>query len=218
MKMLKPVLATVIFMLVVLMCTYVINPGTQLASFLISPFNMRGEDPISNLYGPALLIFIIAFYLKNFNGAFSRKCSLTALFALGMMASYMKTIVGISYYHGISAGTSIISLSFIVALVISLEVYVREKERYEEHYSKFLARFLTADLGLALILTIFAFFQGNSTIVHLIGVVAFMFVFTMYYERFNIARFYIREEHALAGFLGMEAARFHHHGIKHSGF
>ena len=41
-------------------------------------------------------------------------------------------------------------------------------------------------------LTIYSFFIGSSALVHLIGILVFVFIFTLYYERVNIERFYKR--------------------------
>lgn len=205
----KPLLAAVLFLAVTLTFSYIINTNSQVMLFLSSPFNINSESALINLYAPAIMIFLVAVYLKNFNSAFARKCSLRAVFVIAVAASYLKSFIGMFYYNGgISTGTSIITLAFIVTLLMSLEVLVRDKQRYEYHYSKFLIRFLTADITLAMALTIYSFFIGSSALVHLIGILVFSFIFTLYYERVNIERFYNKETRELVTFILTEEHRY----------
>lgn len=204
MKALRPLLVSLLFIsLSVYFTVYFpgtlaylhLNPGSELAVFISSPFNMSTEGaPLYNLYLPALLIFVVGVYLQNFNRAFQRKCNLVAIFLMAILASYMKSVGSLFYYkgysdYGISLGTSIITLSFIVALIISLEVYVRRKERYEHLYGHFIFSMLSALIVALGILMLSAFFISSSFIVHLMGIIAFLIIFVPYYERHNIARF-----------------------------
>jgi hypothetical protein len=205
----KPLLAAVLFVAVVMFFSYAVNTSSKLVLFISSPFNVSNENAVVNLYAPALMIFLVALYLKNFNRAFARKCSLRSVFIIAVGASYIKSFIGLFYYNGgISTGTSIITLAFIVTLLISLEVLVRDKERYEYHYSRFLIRFLSADVALAVALTAYSFFIGSSALVHLIGLLLFMFMFTTYYERGNILRFYNKEAGELVRFIFTEEHRY----------
>lgn len=205
----KPMLAAALFIGITLAFSYVVNTNSRMVLFISSPFNVNSENAMLNLWAPALMIFLVAFYLKNFNKAFSKKCSLRAIFAFAVAASYIKSFIGMFYYNGgISTGTSIITLAFAVTLLMSLEVLIKDKERYEYHYSKFLIRFLTADITLAMALTLYSFFTGTSALVHLIGLMIFVFIFTTYYERENIAKFYNKEAHELIEFIVTEEHRY----------
>lgn len=205
----KPMLAAALFIGITLAFSYIVNTDSRLVLFISSPFNVNGENAMLNLWAPALMIFLVAFYLKNFNEAFAKKCSIRAVFVFAVAASYIKSLIGMFYYNGgISTGTSIITLAFVVTLLMSLEVLIRDKERYEYHYSKFLIRFLTADITLALALTLYSFFTGISALVHLIGLMVFMFIFTTYYERENMAKFYNKETHELIQFIITEEHRY----------
>jgi hypothetical protein len=143
MKLIKPFLAAAIFITLSIYFTYYfigslqyfhINSYSQTAYFISSPFNMPTEDNLLyNLYIPAVIIFLLGVYLKNFNKAFQRKANLRSIFILSILASYIKSALSMQYYtgysdYGISLGISIITLSFIVVFIISLEVYIERKK------------------------------------------------------------------------------------------
>ena len=206
---LKPVMASAAFLAITLFFSYAMPYSSRLALFISSPFNVSNESALVNLYAPAIMIFIASFYLKNFNASFARKCSIRSVFVIAVAASYIKSFIGMFYYGGgISTGTSIITLAFIATTLISVESFIRSKERYEYHYSKFLIRFLTADVAAAMALTAYSFFTGSSALVHLIGMLVFLFIFIMYYERSNIRRFYDMEAAELIKFIIAEEHRF----------
>jgi hypothetical protein len=191
---LKPIAASAIFVALVIYFTYHFNNRTELGLFISSPFNMSTENhPAYNLYLPALLIFMVGIYLKNFNRAFMRKCSLRAVFTMGILASYMKSIGSMFYYrgyadYGISLGTSIITLAFFAAFVISLEVYIENKEHVEHLYGRFLFSILTVLLILLSIFIFLSYFASSSLVVHLMGLTSFLLLFIPYYERANIMK------------------------------
>lgn len=171
--------------------------------FISSPFNMETEGaPLYNLFLPTLLILMLGLYLKNFNSAFQRKCTLRAVFIMAIIASYVKSWGSMLYYagysdYGISLGTSIITLSFLAAFLISLEVYIENKEKYHHLYGHFMFALLSCLLFLLAVLIFFSFFANSSFIVHAMGLTAFMIMFIPFYERSNIRRFMSREEKAL---------------------
>lgn len=215
MKILKPVIAAAIFFLLTVYFTYYFSPTLSYlhlkpdsgpALFVSSPFNMQTEGHLLyNLYLPTILIFVLGFYLKNFNRSFQRKCNLRTVFIMAIIASYVKSWVGMQYIynigysdHGISLGTSIITLSFLAAFVVSLEVYIEGKEKVEHLYGHFMFAVLSSLILLLAVLIFFSFFSTSSLVVHLIGLTAFMLLFIPYYERRNIARFLAREKRALA--------------------
>jgi small-conductance mechanosensitive channel len=185
-----------------------VNP--ELALFISSPFNVSTDgSALLSLYLPAVLIFILGVYLKNFNKAFQRKCSLRAVFLMSVFASYIKSMGSILYYngyadYGISLGTSIITLSFIAAFVISLEVYVERKERFEHIYSHFMYALISGLILLLAFLTVVSFFATSSFVVHAMGLTAFLLLFIPFYERRNIANFAKKEEHIAADFTRKE--------------
>ncbi len=219
----KPALAALLFVALSLFFTYYftaslqnlgIGIGREAELFISSPFNMSTEgDLLYNLYIPAAIIFALGVYLKNFNSAFQRKANLRSIFLLSIAASYVKSLLSMQYYagysdFGISMGTSIITLSFIVAFVISLEVYVERKERYEHLYGHFMLAVLSSLILLLGALTVFSlFFTTNSYIVHAMGISAFLLMFVPWYERANIRRLVRREERALAGAVGGRPSR-----------
>ncbi len=213
MKLLKPLLASLVFVALGIYFTYYFNStlaylnlniNSELALFLSSPFNISTDgNPLCSLYLPALLIFILGVYLKNFNKAFQMKCSLRAVFVMSVAASYIKSIGSILYYagyadYGISLGTSIITLSFIAAFVISLEVYVERKERFEHIYSHFMYALISSLILLLAFLTAVSFFMTSSFVVHAMGLIAFLILFIPFYERYNIVNFAKKEERAAA--------------------
>lgn len=213
MKLLKPFLASVIFIVLGIYFTNYFNAtlsylhlniNPTLALFISSPFNISTDgSPIYSLYFPAVLIFILGIYLKNFNRAFQRKCNLRAVFIMSIAASYIKSTGSMLYYagyadHGLSLGTSIITLSFIVAFVISLEVYVERKEHLEHLYSRFMFAFISSMLLLLAFLTAVSFFTTSSFVVHAMGLTAFLILFVPFYERRNISDFALREERVAA--------------------
>ncbi len=200
MKILKPVLASFLFIIVTYYFSYIFNPGTsQLMLFISSPFNISSEGmPIFNIAAPALLIFVIAFYLKNFNDAFVRKASLRAVYVFAVIASYIKSFIGMFIYNGgISLGTSIITISFIATFLIALEVLIKNKGSTEYLYGHFMIYILATLLALFVLFTVVSFFTGNSTIVHALGVLAFLLLFIPYYESENITKFLGKEKKAI---------------------
>ncbi len=181
-----------------------LSPSSYFALFISSPFNMSTEgNLLYNLYLPAVLIFSVGFYLKNFNRSFQKKCGLRWIFTFSIAASYVKSWLSSLYYigyadYGISLGTSIITLSFLAAFVISLEVYVEHKEKYEHLYGRFMFAVIASLIAVVAVLALSSFFlRTNSYVVHLIGLTAFMVMFILYYERSNIRRFWLDGEMAL---------------------
>jgi hypothetical protein len=213
MKLLKPLLAALLFAALSVYFTYYfaatllylgLNPSSELALFVSSPFNMSTEGSLLyNLYIPAGTIFVLGVYLKDFNAAFQRKCNLRAVFVLAVLASYVKSLLSMQYYigysdYGISLGTSIITLCFLAAFMISLEVHVADKEKYEHLYGHFILAVISSLIALLAVLTFVSlFFQTSSAVVHLMGLTAFLIMFIPYYERANLARFLRREERAI---------------------
>lgn len=214
MGLVKPALAALLFIGLSLFFTYYFAAALQYAHagvgeayvlFISSPFNMSTEgNLLYNLYIPAAIIFGLGVYLKNFNSAFQRKANLRSIFVFAIAASYVKSLLSMQYYvgysdFGISLGTSIITLSFIVAFIISLEVFVERKERYEHLYGHFMFAVVSSLIVLLGSLTVFSFFfTTNSYIVHAMGISAFLVMFVPWYERANIRRFWRREERAIA--------------------
>lgn len=209
MKLLRPLLAGLAFLVLGVYFTnyfagtlalFHLDGNSELALFISSPFNISTEgQPLYSLYLPAVLIFVVGAYLKNFNKAFQRKCRLRAIFIFGILASYMKSIGSMLYYvgyanYGISLGTSVMTLSFIAAFAISLEVYVERKERFEHLYSPFMFAVISGLILLLAALTLVSFFTTSSLIVHAMGLSAFLLMFVPYYERRNILRFLQHEE------------------------
>jgi hypothetical protein len=212
MKLLRPLLAGLAFLALGIFFTnyfaytlalFHLNGNSELALFISSPFNISTEgQPLYSLYLPAVLIFVVGAYLKNFNKAFQRKCRLRAIFIFGVLASYMKSVGSMLYYvgyanYGISLGTSVMTLSFIAAFAISLEVYVERKERFEHLYSPFMFTVISGLILLLAALTLVSFFTTSSLLVHAMGLSAFLLLFVPYYERHNIARFVRKEEHEI---------------------
>jgi hypothetical protein len=223
MEILKPIIAAAIFFLLTFYFSYYFNPSvphalslaghsitiTPIQSYFISsPFNMQTEGrPLYNLYIPTTLIFLLGVYLKNFNRAFQRKCGLGAVFAMAVIASYVKSLGSMLYYsgysnYGISLGTSIITLCFLAAFVISLEVYIERKERFQHLYGHFMFAMLSSLVLLLALLVFLSFFTTSSFIVHAMGLSAFMLMFIPFYERANIARFFRKEEKAIVSLAG----------------
>lgn len=210
MRMLKPVLAALLFLAATYYFSYVFNPGTNnLLLFISSPFNISTEGmPLFNIAAPALLIFIIAFYLKNFNDSFVRKASLRAVYVFAIAASYIKSFIGIFMYGGgISLGTSIIALSFIATFLIALEVLIKDKESIGHLYGPFMIYFLATLLLLLIFFSAISFFTGISADVHIIGVLVFLLLFIPYYERANLSKFLKNEERAVLHSVRSSAAR-----------
>jgi hypothetical protein len=208
--MLKPVLAALLFLAATYYFSYVFNPGTNnLLLFISSPFNISTEGmPLFNIAAPALLIFIIAFYLKNFNDSFVRKASLRAVYVFAIAASYIKSFIGIFMYGGgISLGTSIIALSFIATFLIALEVLIKDKEAMGHLYGPFMIYFLATLLLLLIFFSAISFFTGISADVHIIGVLVFLLLFIPYYERANLSKFLKNEERAVLHSVRSSAAR-----------
>ncbi len=213
MKLLKPALAALIFAALVAYFTYYftptllylrLSPASFLAVFISSPFNISTEGaPLYNLVAPAVIIFILGVYLKNFNTSFQRKANLRSVLVLAVIASYVKSLLSVAAYtgyadYGISLGTSIITLSFLAVFAISLEVYIERKERFEHLYGRFMFAVLSSlVMLLAFIVFLSFFFHTNSFTVHLFGITAFLLMFVPFYERANLARFFRKEEHAL---------------------
>ncbi|VVB76745.1 Uncharacterised protein [uncultured archaeon] len=213
MKLLKPFAAALLFVALSVYFTYYFIPSaaylhlnaiSELGLFISSPFNMSTEgNLLYNLYLPALLIFLLGFYLKNFNKAFQRKCSLRVVFVLSVVASYAKSAISIVLYngyanYGISLGTSIIALSFIAAFAISLEVYVEKKEKYQHLYGRMMFVIISSLVVLLAALTAVSYFIATSSfIVHLLGLSIFLLLFIPFYERGNILHFMRKEETAL---------------------
>lgn len=212
MKWIKPLVAALLFFWLSIFFTYYfvptlaylhLNTTSEFSYFISSPFNMTTEGaPIWNLYLPTILIFVLGMYLKNFNAAFQKKCNLRSIFVMSIIASYVKSIGSLIYYkgyadYGISLGTSIITLSFIAAFVISLEVYIEEKETVEHLYGRFMFALLSILLLMLTGLTLLSFFATSSFIVHLMGLTAFLLMFIPFYERHNIMKFLRKEELAL---------------------
>ncbi len=198
--MLKPVLAALLFLAATYYFSYIFNPGSsQFLLFVSSPFNISSEGmPLFNIAAPAALILIVAFYLKNFNDAFVRKASLRMVYIFAIAASYIKSYIGMFIYNGgISLGTSIITLSFIAAFLIALEVMVQDKKSLEHLYGPFLIYFLAMLLVLLVFFSVISFFIGYSSTVHIIGVLLFLLMFIPYYERANLSKFFRKEEQAL---------------------
>lgn len=219
MKVLKPILAALLFIALSIYFTYYfqgtlqylgLNSSSWQALFISSPFNLSTESAglglLYNLYIPAAIILVVGLYLKNFNRAFQRKCNLRAILIMGIAASYVKSALSMLYYvgyadYGISLGTSIITISFLAAFVISLEVYVERKERYEHLYGRFVFGVISSLIALLAVLVFASFFlETNSYIVHLMGITAFLIMFIPWYERSNIRRAWRREEARMARF------------------
>ncbi len=181
--------------------TLTITPREQY--FLGSPFDMETEgNPLYNLYLPTILIFMLGLYLKNFNKAFQKKCNLRAVFIIAIAASYIKSLGSMLYYtgysdFGISLGTSIITLCFLAAFLISLEVYIEGKEKVEHLYGHFMFTVLSSLILLLAVMVLFSFFVSSSFLVHGMGLVAFLVIFIPYYERSNIRNFLSKEEKAI---------------------
>ena len=208
-------LAAFLFFVLTVFFTYYFNPAVphiiQIGGysititsfwgyFISSPFNMQTEgNPLYNLLLPAVLIFVLGLYLKNINKAFQRKCNLRAIFIMAIIASYVKSVGSILYYKGysdfgISLGTSIITLSFLAAFVISLEFYIERKERLDHLYGHFIFAVLSCLIVLLAVLIFFSFFASSSFIVHAMGLTVFLLLFIPYYERSNIKRALSRDE------------------------
>ncbi len=207
MNIIKPLLAGAIFFFLAIYFTFYFNPTHALGTFLSSPFNMSTELSNNgiyyNLYLPTILIVMIGLYLKNFNKAFARKCSLRAIFLISILASYIKSIGSMIYYrgyadYGISLGTSIITLCFLAAFIISLEVYIGQKEHTMHLYGHFLFSILTVLVIVLAALMFLSFFTTSSFLVHLMGLLAFIIVFVPFYERHNIRLFFKEEEDKIA--------------------
>ncbi len=195
MKVIKPVMAALIFLATTLYTSYFLKTTNTVILFFTAPFNIIAEQaPLYNILAPTLLIFIVAFYLKNFNEAFERKCSLRSIYIIALIANYTELSISLAYYHGLSYGTSIITVSFIIAFLISLELYVFEKEKVSHIYPHFLFSILASLVIILISLTILAFFINSSALVNAIGVFSFIFIFMTYYERDNIVRFITEEE------------------------
>lgn len=225
MKLLKPFLAALLFFALSVYFTYYYNstlqylgfsPQSWQALFVSSPFNMSAEtDLLYNLYIPTAIIFGLGVYLKNFNTAFQRKGSFRSIFVFSILASYVKSALSAQYYSGysgfgISLGTSIITLSFLAAFIISLEVYVERKERYEHLYSRFMFGVISSLIAVLALLTLASFFlQTNSAVVHLMGLTAFLIMFVPWYERSNIRRLWRREQ----GRINKDALELLHKGF-----
>lgn len=217
MKIIRPMLISILFVVLVVYFTYYFKSTTLLSLFISSPFNMTTEansagDLTYNLIFPAVLIFIIGVYLKNYNKAFQKKCSLRAVFLMAILASYIKSIGSLIYYKnyadfGISLGTSVITLCFVVVFVISLEVYIRNKEEIEHLYGGFLFSIMSVLVLLLGVLIFFSVFTMSSLLVHLMGVVSFIIVFVPYYERKNISKFVRKEEKKLTKPMHLSASR-----------
>ena len=213
MKLFRPVLAALLFIVFTLYFTYYfgptlvmlhMNPSSRLSFFISSPFNVSTDGSLLlNLYIPAVVIFALGFYLKNFNTAFQKKCNLRSIFLMSIVASYAKSVFSMVHYNGyadfgISLGTSVITLSFMVAFLISLEVYIDDKEKYEHLYSRFMFAIIASLLAIfAFLITMSFFFNTTSTLVHAVGLTAFLIMFIPFYERANIAKFAKREEHEI---------------------
>lgn len=199
----KPALASLLFIALALYFTYYFRNTSELGLFISSPFNMSTEGHLFyNLYLPAVLIFLVGIYLKNYNRAFMRKCSLRAVFMMGILASYMKSVGSMLYYKGygdfgISLGTSIITLSFFAAFIISLEAYIENKEHVEHLYSRFMFTILTVMLIILSIFVFLSYFGSSSLLVHLMGLISFLLLFIPYYERANIMRLMRKEERVI---------------------
>jgi len=195
--MLKPVLAALLFIAATYYFSYIFNSGgNNLLLFISSPFNISTEGmPLFNIVAPALLIFIIAFYLKNFNDAFVKKASLRAVYVFAIIASYIKSFIGIFIYNGgISLGTSIITLSFIATFLIALEVLIKDKKSLEHLYGHFIIYILGTLLLLLVFFAVISFLIGYSATVHEIGLIIFLLLFIPYYESENITTFLSKEE------------------------
>ena len=213
MKLLRPALAALLFAALVVYFTYYLAPtlhylnmsaNSELALFISSPFNMSTEGaPLYNLVAPAIIIFALGVYLKNFNKSFQRKANLRSVLIMAVIASYVKSLLSMATYvgyadYGISLGTSIITLSFLAVFVISLEVYVERQERFEHLYGHFMFAVLSMLIMLLAIMVFLSFFfHTNSFIVHLFGITAFLLMFVPFYERDNLKRFFRKEEHAI---------------------
>ena len=200
MRILKPILAALLFLAATYYFSYIFNPGnSQILLFISSPFNISTEGmPLFNIAAPAALIFIVAFYLKNFNDAFVRKASLRMVYVFAIAASYIKSFLGMFIYNGgISLGTSIITLSFIATFLIALEVLVKDKKSTEHIYGPFIIYFLATLLLLLVFFAVISFFIGYSATVHEIGLLIFMLLFIPYYESENITKFLNKEEQAI---------------------
>ena len=200
MKLLKPVLASLIFIAFSYYFSYIFNPGnSQVLLFISSPFNITSEGaPLYNIAAPALLIFVVAFYLKNFNDAFVRKASLRFVYIFALAASYIKSFIGLYLYNGVSLGTSIISLSFIATFLIALEVLIKDKKSIEHLYGHFIIYIIATLLLLLVFFSLISFFIGYSATVHIIGILSFLVLFIPYYERKNIAKFLKKREETIS--------------------
>ncbi len=186
----KPVLAGVLFFLATYYTSYILKPSNLWLLFISSPFNITVEmHPLYNMYAPALFIFIVTFYLKNYNKAFLRKCSLRAVFIIAFVSNYIEEFVSYTRYGAVPLGTSVITLSFIAVFIITLEVFVERKEQYEHIYSSFIFYLITVLVLVLVILVFLTFFTNSSALVHAIGIATFLPIFIAFYERANIRKF-----------------------------
>ncbi len=201
MKLLKPILAALLFLVLTYYFSYVFNPGnSQALLFISSPFNISSEGaPLQNIAAPAALIFIVSFYLKNFNDAFVRKAELRFVYIFAIIASYIKSFIGLYIYNGVSLGTSIITLSFIATFLIALEVLIKDKRSIEHLYGTFIIYIMATLLILLVFFSLISFFIGISATVHAIGILSFLILFIPYYERANISKSMRKEEKKVAG-------------------
>jgi hypothetical protein len=204
MKLANSILTSIIFVLLSVFFTGYFVPtlihfnvglSNELTLFVSSPFNISSEGhPLYNVIFPAMLILILGVYLENFNTAFKSRCDLRAIFAMAILASYVKSIGSMIYYRGyvdfgISLGTSIITLSFIAVFLISLEVYIERRERLERYYGHFMFSLLSALILLLAVLAGISFFATSSFIVHAMGLIAFLVMFVPFFERQSMAEY-----------------------------
>lgn len=211
----RPIAYGVMFFTLCIYFTYYFGPSLQylgiassfasseLGLFISSPFNLVTDGSlVYNLFLPVGVIMFLGFYLRNINITFQKKCSLAEIFWLSVIASYLKSVVSMFVYrgyadYGISLGSSVITISFIAAFLISLEVYLIGKERYEHLYGHFMFTVMSSLVVLLAVLTGMSFFLTTSALVHLIGLVAFLLMFIPVYEHDNIVRFIEREKKAM---------------------
>ncbi len=193
-KIAKPLLAALLFLAATYFVSYMLKPKRLWLVFISSPFNITVEQhPLYNMYIPAVLIFAVGFYLKNYNRQFIKKCSFRAVFIISFIASYIEAFFGLLYYGAVPLGTSVVTLSFIAVFVISLEMFA-EKEEIRHIYSRFLFTIITALVLMLVFLISIAYFTNSSAVVHLIGITAFLPIFIAFYERANIMKFARHEE------------------------
>jgi hypothetical protein len=186
MKFVGPFISSVVFFACTYYVSYILVPHALWLVFLTSPFNISIENaPLYNLFIPAMIIFLVAFYLKNFNKVFAKKFSTRAVFLIILISNYLEGIVGYMRYRAVPLGTSVITISVIATFLIAICSYA-ENERVEHIYSKFLFSVIAALSAVAIFFVALTFLIGKSGLVHVIGISIFLPLFIAWYERKNL--------------------------------